>query len=106
LREHAVNRPSAPFAALGDSNAWLADQIADRVLEGLGRSRPHDKDRGPLVIQVAAYLLEHPDASANAVDAAVAGRRRDKLWAVRELRAASSRFLVSGNQPFQPEGDA
>jgi hypothetical protein len=55
-------------------------------------------DRGPLVVRAAAFLLEQPYASANAVARSVPGRRQDVLWAVRELRAAHSRFRSPENR--------
>lgn len=73
----------------------LLERVA-RALERQERARGHD--RGPLVVKVAAFLVENPDASANRVALSVPGRREDVLWAVRELRAASPRFRTPGNR--------
>lgn len=62
------------------------------------RSERVAERRGEMWAQVAVYLAEHPDASANAVQAEVGGRRQDVLRAVREVR---SRFLSAGNHPHE-----
>ena len=79
-----VDRVAALIAELAEL-AQCADAQPDRV-----------RDRGPLVAEVAGFLLAHPDATANTVSASVAGRRADVLWAVREIRGSSSRFLSCG----------
>jgi hypothetical protein len=45
-----------------------------------------------LVARVTALLADHPGASANAVAAAVGGRRQNVLAIVRALRGGSPRF--------------
>lgn len=74
----------------------LLDRRAD------GELYVHDWDRfqGTLEERIAAYLLEHPDASANEVQQAVAGRR-DRVQAIMRDR---SRTVPGWSPDWFPDG--
>jgi hypothetical protein len=76
------------------SDAEIGRQV--RVLLG-GETR--HRDRGPVVVAVARFLLEHPGASANAVSRSVPFARQDVLWAVREIKSALGPVLELENHP-------
>jgi hypothetical protein len=77
--------------------AWV-HQLPGLVLAGLeARNGAKVRDLGPLVVEVAAFLVEHPEASANDAVRQVRGSRSDILWAVRELRGRSRRFSTPQN---------
>lgn len=70
------------------TEAWLRDQleqIHSRIRAEDRKQRAARRER-EIRDLVAAYLEEHPDASANAVAAAVPGRRREVLQAVKDAR--------------------
>jgi hypothetical protein len=82
----------------------LSDAEIGRRVRSLMHSESRRRDRGPVVIAVARFLVEHPGASANAVSRALPFARQDILWATRELRAAVGPVLEPENHPLGAGG--
>jgi hypothetical protein len=71
----------------------LAELLADRLDERRDR---HTRDRGPVAVDVAAYMASNPGSSANRVARSVPFSRPDVLWAVRALEEAATRYPSPG----------
>lgn len=83
----------------------MSDQLLDAIEHAarLARLERREQRHRDLVAEVARYVSENPTASANAVAAAVGGRRSEVLRLVRELRRAP-RPVPSGGEP-RKEGE-
>lgn len=66
-----------------DVFADLAKKVVREYNRQIGEARVRELER-----EVRAYLAENPGASANAVAAAIGGRRKEVLRLVREARGS------------------
>jgi hypothetical protein len=78
-------------------NEQLLDAVEHAArLARLERRKARARD---LRVEVARFLAENPDASANAVLAAVRGRRSEVLRLVRELRRSEKPVPIEREPP-------
>lgn len=78
------------------TEAWLRSEL-ERLhsrIRAEDRQRRYADRRAETRAKVAAYLAEHPDATANAVWREIHGRRAEVLEAVKEAR---DRYPLAGN---------
>lgn len=68
----------------------ITPEIALEAITGYALARPLSERQAELRVRVAVHLAAHPNASANAVYAAIGGRRQEALRAVRAVRAMDS----------------
>ena len=78
----------------------MSEQLFDAIenTARLARLERRQKRQRDLIGEVARYLGQNPSASANAVAAAVGGRRADVLRIVREVRR-TPRSVPRGREP-------